>query len=141
PLFPRSLRPRQQPWTGAEVIASLLFLYIGPLFVIQSLQMAGFFRWMYGADPQIGDTMLLQRCGLWAAAVGSPLSLIMIVATLWFASHTRLRHLGLTAWRWQASLAAGSFAWLIVAPAVFGLHYLLIWLHESFRLEVSKHLL
>jgi membrane protease YdiL (CAAX protease family) len=142
-LFPLSRlpRPRRITWSGAEVVLAFVFMRMIPAMAFLSLQITGFYRFQYGSDPGPDDKELLNRCSLWAAAVGTPLAVAAILGTLRVVSRTKLRHIALTRRRWLPALTAGCLTWLVIAPPVFGLHFLVIWAQEKLGLEAKKHVL
>jgi membrane protease YdiL (CAAX protease family) len=141
PLFPLLRRTRREPWIAAEVILALLLMTWMPLAVFSILDLTGFFRWHYGAGVTQEDTKFMQRGFLWAAALGYPLTVLAIIGMLRVISRTQLPNVGLTSQRWLPSVAGGVLSWLVVAPPVFGLHFLLVWAQERFGLETKKHAL
>ena len=124
-LFPPPLRDRFVRWGFAEIILAFVLLVAGPILMYRILSACGLFRSLFGRDPdptdlQSGPTL---RCLIaWVSTLALPVNIVGALALVRFVTGARLRHLGIRLRRVLPGIAAGFIAWLLVTPAVFGLH-------------------
>jgi membrane protease YdiL (CAAX protease family) len=78
-----------------------------------------------------------ERAGLWARAAALPFQLATVPLLFAFASGTRLRQLGLTTADAGRNVRRGLVVWLLLTPAVLGLHLLTLYVYD--RLGVAPH--
>lgn len=120
-------RQRLVPWTGAEIGAVLLIWISAPSFFGMALEALGFYQWLYGPDfpaaPKPGSAESV-RWGVWAQTLASPFLLAALPILLRLASETRLYQLGFSGHRWAGNVVIGCGAWLLLTPAVQGVHVL-----------------
>ncbi len=148
--LPWLLRPRadggllsRQPWRpkssgGGEVLLFFLFLALVPPLVQTLLQAAGFFRLVYGAEPN------LARQQLWVMVPALPLILGGTWPILNLRHRTRLEDIGVSGRRWPQNLLLGYLAWLVLTPLVLAIHLALnsLWEGEEHPLDrLSKEAL
>jgi membrane protease YdiL (CAAX protease family) len=132
-LLPRPLRDRFVRWGFAEIILAFVVLVAGPILMYRVLSACGLFRYLFGRDPdptdlQSGPTL---RCLIaWVSTLALPVNIIGALALVRFVSGTRLQHLGIRLRRVLPGIAAGFIGWLLLTPAVFGLHIGVVALQE-----------
>lgn len=145
-LFPPQ-RVRALSWGGFEVALLCLTFRALPGFILQLLFHFGFFKSLYGADfpiESIAQDADLRRAlddprvTLWITTLAAPLQGLVMVAFLRIARQTYLYQLGLGPQRWRQNAILGYLWWLVVTPAVTGLHVLVEWLHKSYS-QAEQH--
>ncbi len=160
-------RPADVPWSGGEVLIGFLLSYLIPRFVNSLLDASGIYRWLFwprtipiivaAAFGQLGGlagpwlagweaealanaALLPIRQHLWAAVLGFPVGLALLLPLLSSLSGTRPAQLGLT-WRdrWR-NLGLGVILALVLTPLVLGIQFLALWLFRTgLGVEVTDH--
>jgi membrane protease YdiL (CAAX protease family) len=124
-LLPAPLRDRFVRWGFAEIIVAFALLVAGPILMYRVLSACGLFRSLFGREPDLTDLQSEQtlRCLIaWVGTLALPVNIVGALALVRFVRGTRLRHFGIRLRRVLPGIAAGFIAWLLVTPAVFGLH-------------------
>jgi membrane protease YdiL (CAAX protease family) len=133
PLWPRQRR-HVAPWSGFEIALVIFFVFFfWPAVVNQLLSGTGFLNWLYG--PQFGtasrgtDQFALDTIRLmpWTSLLAAPWQIATIILVPYLVSGTRPYQLGLNTYDWARNLILGWLGWVILSPAVFGLHLASEW--------------
>jgi membrane protease YdiL (CAAX protease family) len=128
-LWPRGRRllpvPRLRPgyWTGGFVVLVFLIYILTQLsaaWVVLGLMDA----WHEGNDASSNEAKL-QRAVILSSPLFLALALPMILGFLYRRTRTRPSQLGLTAARWRPNVVLGLLTFILTAPAVLGLYYLI----------------
>jgi membrane protease YdiL (CAAX protease family) len=127
-------RRRAVPWTGWEVVAALLLMWLCPSFLAAGLHAAGFFGRVYGAEFQAHfdegklDALDSIRLTLWMSDLALPLVLASTLVLFYLSSGTRPYQLGLTASRLGKYLLLGVVTSVCVVPVVYLILVVANWL-------------
>jgi membrane protease YdiL (CAAX protease family) len=131
--------PPAAPVTGLVVVFALLLVeFYWPWLAFQALSRCGFYERMYGpefvalaeapgpppappedAAARDGDRY---RLNLWAQALAFPLQVATVPVLFYFLLRVPPAALGLTTARLGRNLAAGGLGFLLLTPAVWGVH-------------------
>jgi membrane protease YdiL (CAAX protease family) len=131
--------PPAAPVTGLVVVFALLLIeFYWPWLAFQALNRSGFYERIYGSEfvaraeapgpPPVppedeaardGDRY---RLNLWGQALAFPLQVATVPVLFYFLLRVPPAALGLTAKRLGRNLAAGGLGFLLLTPAVWGVH-------------------
>lgn len=128
-IFPHARRYRHVPWDWPDLLIIVASYMVVPGFAIIFLQSVNLLP--RPADPT-APTLAEQKAVMTTAAFITPVSLAFGLGAMWFQSRTKLRHIGLSPWRWRPSLFLAFAMFVIVSPLVLGVSYLannaMVWL-------------
>ena len=105
-------RQRRRRWSGGEVLLAFLLFVFMPGVAIDLLDQLGFYQVLFVRPPS------RLREDLWAAPLGTLLTLAFLFWLLFSASKTRPANLGLTRARWPQNLLLGYGSYLVLTPLV-----------------------
>jgi membrane protease YdiL (CAAX protease family) len=127
--------------TGLAVIAILSVLFLTYLFwsglTAWVLEQSGLLTRVYGPDfldkarnQANPDEAARARFGLWVTCLAFPFQASTIPLVFWLVLREPPARLGLTLRHFRRNLVAGVLGWLILAPGVFGLNFLVTSLYN-----------
>jgi membrane protease YdiL (CAAX protease family) len=134
-------RQRAVPWSGFEVaVLAGLVLFVWPALVLRYLHGIGFFTWLYGPEFRLSlkpedlesiPQLNWNRALIWADFLAKPFQLATIPLLLRVRSGARLYQLGLTLHRGRENVVLGFLVWLLLAPPVYVLNWLVTVLYQQ----------
>lgn len=123
-------RLRPGDWKGYDVFGAFIVMILAPVLSIWLLSEVGFFDVVLGPEPPAGAAVEAKRiyairCGNLSSPLTATATLGALLAFLYVRSCARPHHYGLSWGRWQANVALGAAAFVVVTPIVLGVFALI----------------
>jgi membrane protease YdiL (CAAX protease family) len=121
-LFPL---PRWRPvlWTGPDVLAAFLLIYLVPGLLFEPLNRLGLITLLYGAEGSL--RLQREREFLLVQALAVPIQVTLVLTGLAVLRGAGPARVGLARRRFVQNIAVGYLTWLTVTPPALLLHVLL----------------
>jgi membrane protease YdiL (CAAX protease family) len=123
-------RQRRVGWTGGEVLVAFFMVQLFmPALAVGMLGSIPIYRLVYGEGFLPEENTILH--GMWVNVLAAPFSIAGVLLLFRFTSDTRPYQLGISLHNLARGTVLGWLAWLIMSPAVFGLHMIVQILYQS----------